>query len=262
METRRMLMKKSIGLYFDNSKCVSKKIELVKKIGFDEFFTDIYDEGEDLSLKEQCEFAMSLGLKCTMIHCLYYEPDLHYFWELGDKGDEICEKYCKQIKSVKGLTKNFVVHLNADKNQKQSEIGIKRINKMLSVCDECEINLCVENLYSETEIPYIFKNINHKRLKICFDTGHKNFLTPNFEVVKNYFKYVEVLHLHDNHGITDEHLICGNGNIDWKKFAKELKLISNVTLSCEAKNKDMEMDNFLKKVYSSLVLIEQCMLNE
>lgn len=252
-------MKKSVGLYFNNSKLEYKKIELVKRIGFDEFFSDIYDEGEDLSLKQQCEFGKSLGLNCTMIHCLYNEPDLHYFWEIGDNGDEICEKYCNQIRLIKGLTKNFVVHLNANKNQKQSLIGIERIRQMLSVCDQCDINLCIENLYSETEIPYIFNNIKHEKLKICFDTGHKHFLTPNFEVIKNFYKYVEVLHMHDNHGKSDEHLICGRGNIDWKNFAKELRVIPNIVLSCEARSVDADMDEFLREVYNSLTLIEQYM---
>lgn len=249
-------MKKSINLYY-NDKPAKEKLLEIKQTGFDEFFTSIDEERENFSLREQCEYALSLGLRCTMIHCLYYEPDLHYFWEEGEKGDMICDNYCKQIIKVKGLTKNFVIHLNADKNQKQSIVGLERIKRLLSVCEECKINLCIENLYSETEIPYIFKNIKHKKLKICFDVGHKNFLTPNFEVLKNYHEYVEVLHLHDNNGHSDEHLICGKGSINWGQFANELKLIPNIVLSSEAKCKDSNCDDFIREVYNGLVMIEK-----
>lgn len=249
-------MKKSIGLYFNNNKLEKDKLLKIKEIGFDEFFADIFDMGEDLSLKDQCEFAKSIGLKCTMIHCLYYEPDLHFFWEECARGDKICDDYCNQIRKIKGLTENFVVHLNADKNQSQSKVGLKRIKQMLAVCEEIKVNLCIENLYSETEIPYIFENINHKRLKICYDVGHQNFLTPNFEILKNYHAYIEVLHLHDNHGISDEHLICGYGNINWASFAKDLKLLPNIVLSAEIRQNNYYGEEFLKDAYNSLAMIE------
>ena len=204
-----------------------------------------------MTIFEQLDFASSLGLKCTMIHCLYNEDILHYFWEKGVEGDLLCEDYCKQIRKVKGLTKNFVVHLNAKKSQKHSLIGLERINKMLKVCEECGVNLCIENLYSETEIPYIFERIKHDKLKICFDVGHKNFLTPEFDLMKEYSQFVEVLHLHDNHGEKDEHLICGCGNIDWKTFAEDLSKVPNVALSAEVKTQNANM-SFLKDVYLSL----------
>lgn len=249
-------MKKSVNLYYNKNKSEKDKLLEIKEFGFDEFFTDIYDTNEDLTLREQCQFAKSIGLQCTMIHCLYNEPILHYFWEDGESGDNICEDYCKQIRSCKGLTKNFVIHLNANKDQKQSKFGLLRLRKILNVCDECDINLCIENLYSEKEIPYIFRYIKHKRLKICFDVGHQNFLTPNFDIMKRYGKYVEVLHLHDNHGLKDEHLVCGQGNIDWSIVAKGLRSFPNLVLSAEVKCKDCVKDNFLSDVYNGLCIIE------
>ncbi len=249
-------MKKSINLYFNYENPVKEKIEKIKEVGYDEFFTGVYDDGLDMSFQEQCTFAKTVGLECTMIHCRYDENLIHYFWEDCLQGEDLLFDYCSQIRKAKGLTKNFVVHLNADKNQKQSNIGLKRIEKMLQVCEECGLNLCIENLYSETEIPYIFKNINHNRLKICFDIGHKNYLTPNFEVLKIFHKYVEVVHVHDNHGIKDEHLICGKGNIDWKLFIKELKKIPNIVLSAEVKYGDGDCTKFLKEVFDGLSMIE------
>ena len=252
-------MKKSINLYFDNHELAKDKLLKIKAAGFDEFFTGLYAKQPDWSVEKQCAFAKTLGLPCTMIHCSYYEPDLHYFWEDGIFGDKICQDYCSQIRRSCGLTKNFVVHLNAEKEQKQSLIGLQRIKQMLAVCEECNMNLCVENLYSATEIPYIFKHIQHEKLKICFDVGHKNFLTPDFEILKDYHEFVAVLHLHDNHGKADEHLACGLGNVDWRKFATELRLIPSVVLSCEVKKKETDMlDNqaYLQKVLEGLLLIE------
>ena len=185
----------------------------------------------------------------------YNEPKLHYFWEDGKKGDEVCDFYIKQIEISKGLSENFVIHLNGPQEYNLSEVGLNRIRKMLEVCDKCNINLCVENLYSEEEIPYIFKNINHNRLKICYDVGHKNFLTPNFDIMARYSEYISVLHLHDNNGTKDEHLPCGRGNIDWKKFAQEeLITIPNITLSAEVREVG---NNILQETFEGLEMIEK-----
>lgn len=80
-------------------------------------------------------------------------------------------------------------------------------------------HICVENLLSTKEIPFIFKNIKHKNLKICFDTGHKNSATKDLEILRDFGDYVAVLHIHDNFGEQDEHLICGKG----EKRLKHLK---------------------------------------
>ena len=60
----------------------------------------------------------------------------------------------------------------------------------------------------------------------CLDTGHANVngIDPSYmaEVLGS---YVEVLHVHDNYAALDQHLLCGLGTIDWKRFANTLKKI-------------------------------------
>lgn len=96
--------------------------------------------------------------------------------------------------------------------------------------------------------------IKHKKLKICFDSGHKNFITPNLAVLENYGEFVEVLHLHDNHGLSDEHLICGQGTIDWENFAANLK--TNIVLSAEVKYGEKADESFLPAVLEGLYMVE------
>ena len=251
-------MKKSINLYFAGSKLQKEKIKAIKEAGFDEIFCGVGDATADLSLRDIVKYANSLGLGCTMIHCAYDNNKVQYFWDEGEIGDEVCEDYCNQIRKCQGLTDNFVVHLNTYSSQKESEIGLLRIKKMLDVCKECNVNLCVENLCSATEIPYIFKHIKHDKLKICFDSGHQHFITPNFDVLGKYSNYVTVLHLHDNHGNADEHMPCGQGTVDWQKVAQGLKLIPNLVLSSEVKSGREDIDKkYLATVYQGLNMVEK-----
>jgi len=63
-----------------------------------------------------------------------------------------------------------------------------------------------------------------KDLKMVFDIGHAN--TTGLDVIK-YFKKVKDhiinIHIHDNNGEEDQHLLIGEGNINFKKFLKECK---------------------------------------
>lgn len=58
-------------------------------------------------------------------------------------------------------------------------------------------------------------------LCVCVDTGHTNLATnmgyPTVgDVIRDLGDLVEVLHMHDNNGIKDQHKILGTGIIDWK----------------------------------------------
>lgn len=250
-------MRKSVNIYFNNDISCKDKLETIKKIGYDEFFTGIYDKNEDMSWKDQILYGQSIGLECSMIHCSYFEPDLNYFWKEGKKGEIICDSYISQIEDCFKFTKNFVVHLNGSKSCTLSQTGLKRILKILKICEKYDLNLCVENLYLEKEIPFIFNNILHKNLKICLDYGHRNFLTPSFNLMEDYGKYVSVLHIHDNYGSKDEHLIIGKGSIDWTSVAKGLKDKNSLVLCSEIKTKESKnYYNFLAENFNGLNMLD------
>ena len=62
--------------------------------------------------------------------------------------------------------------------------------------------------------------LDTKYKTICVDTGHthevESFWVPSPErIIKSFGKNVSLLHLHDNSGTRDEHLLPGMGNIKW-----------------------------------------------
>lgn len=63
--------------------------------------------------------------------------------------------------------------------------------------------------------------------KVCLDTGHSNFCGENpADAVRLLGReYLGALHVHDNNGKADQHLIPGNGNIDWTDFSNALQEI-------------------------------------
>lgn len=250
-------MLKSVNIYFTPKVDTKLKIDTIKEMGYDECFTGIDRTTENISLKKELKYIKKSGLKVTMIHCEYDGKILDNFWLDNKIGDKIVKDYSRQMKKAKGYSNNFVVHLNGSRNSITSEIGLNRVKKLLKIAKKCGFNLCVENLYSSIEIPYLFSNIKDDNLKICCDIGHQHCLTPNFEVLKDYGEYVSVLHIHDNNLLKDEHKILGTGSIDIEKLALDLANNKSIILSAEVKQKDdSDFIEYLKTNLNALKLLE------
>ena len=242
------IMKTSVNLYFEKGIDTKTKLDGIKSLGYDEFFTGIYDDEETMTFAEQMQYAQKIGLPCTMVHCAYCEPRLNGFWLEGQVGEDIVDDYIKQIEQCGQYTKNFVVHLNGSSDCPVSQIGIKRLNKILKACEKYNLNLCVENLCSAKEIPYIFARVKHPLLKICFDSGHHHWLMPDFNLCGEYGKYVTALHLHENNGTTDEHKKLTVGSPVFNRLKKDLRYINcNVVLASELKNAGEKWENYLRE---------------
>ena len=50
---------------------------------------------------------------------------------------------------------------------------------------------------------------------VVIDTGHRNIVGDPVEALRTIGEHLITLHLHDNHGEQDEHLLPGRGTVDW-----------------------------------------------
>jgi sugar phosphate isomerase/epimerase len=60
---------------------------------------------------------------------------------------------------------------------------------------------------------------------ICLDLGHAHISGGIAEAIGTLGNRIATLHVHDNHGIKDEHLWPGDGTIDWPATMKALKAL-------------------------------------
>ncbi|MBN1356602.1 sugar phosphate isomerase/epimerase [bacterium] len=101
-----------------------------------------------------------------------------------------------------------------------------------------DVLVVLENLLEpgpETMIDLIDR-VGSDHLKLCFDIGHANIwsgLTPS-QWVERMGARLGHVHLHDNNGVTDEHLPAGAGKIDFDSFFDALyRFVPDVTVSLE-----------------------------
>ena len=58
-------------------------------------------------------------------------------------------------------------------------------------------------------------DLNAPNVGVVIDTGHRNIGGDPAEALRTIGGHLITLHLHDNHGERDEHLLPGRGNVDW-----------------------------------------------
>ena len=61
---------------------------------------------------------------------------------------------------------------------------------------------------------------------VCLDLGHAHITVGVAEAIATLGNRIASVHVHDNHGMKDEHLWPGDGTIDWPATAKALKALS------------------------------------
>ncbi len=118
---------------------------------------------------------------------------------------------------------------------------IQSLEELLPYAEQRGIVLCLENTYNICNTPErLIDAVEHFRspyLGLCYDSGHANLMHPKFNnqntasvdyywyshdrvqwddrTLEKMLPYVVCCHLHDNNGLKDQHLLPGDGNIDW-----------------------------------------------
>jgi len=111
-----------------------------------------------------------------------------------------------------------------------------RINReqtmpLVEICEKNDLILLSENLLwgasiDPRNISALVSEINSPHFGWCYDTGHANCFGIRPSVLREADNVPLSLHIQDNHGeFKDEHLLPGDGAIDWKEFLDTLKAI-------------------------------------
>lgn len=111
------------------------------------------------------------------------------------------------------------------------KVNAELIKPLLEHAEKNEVTILSENLLwgssiRATAISALVKEVNSPYFGWCYDTGHANAHDISCrELLKCEIAPIS-LHIQDNNGhYRDDHLIPGDGNIDWKEFLDVLHAI-------------------------------------
>ncbi len=149
-------------------------------------------------------------------------------------------------------------------------VNAEAINKWLPKAKECGVIILSENiLWGASADPRIIadlvKEVDSEWFGWCFDVGHAHCSGFEPDVLRKCSVVPLSLHIQDNDGSGDGHLIPGDGNIDWEEFFLALADIC-YTGDCvlEAHHQsltapDDERDAILTRLYEMAVPMRDAM---
>ena len=129
--------------------------------------------------------------------------------------------------------RNMVVHLGERDDawsQRTIELALTALEHLGAFARPLGVRLLVENLLSEATTPehlVMILEMGHlDNVGVCLDLGHANITTGTAAAIATLGGRIASVHVHDNHGLKDEHLWPGDGNIDWPETVKALKALA------------------------------------
>ena len=176
------------------------------------------------------------GIKTTQLHGLWVAPD-----RTAKQREKSLEYFIKDIKGASILgCKNVVIHpflpfgwgAETDKD-KIWDVNIELFGKLLPIAQDFGVTICAENqpftaieMSSVAGVKELVRELDSPNIKVCFDTGHANVFHDDIAAdVRLLGEDLACLHVHDNKGNWDQHLIPYQGNIDWDGFLSALNEI-------------------------------------
>jgi len=126
--------------------------------------------------------------------------------------------------------RHLVVHLGEREDgwsQRTVEYALTALEHLGAFARPLGVQVLVENLVSEPTTPehlVTILELGHlDNVGVCLDLGHAHMTVGIADAVSVLGKRIVTLHVHDNHGLKDEHLWPGDGSIDWVGAAKAIE---------------------------------------
>ena len=111
--------------------------------------------------------------------------------------------------------------------QKVWELQKEALRQIGKVATDHGVLACLENMISFKEFlcrqpeELIGMTEGIEGIGMTFDFGHANTIGKVPEFLR-YIEKADHIHIHDNHGVSDEHLPLGNGTIAWETVGNEI----------------------------------------
>lgn len=242
---------------------IEKTAQIICEAGFDGVFLSL-NQGEIKS--KDVETYKKYGLNIETLHLPYNTPFrlIDELWSNGEYKDYAINVLRQGIDFAyqQGID-TVILHASSGQNPPPiTPIGISNFETIADYCLRRQVVLAIENIRRVDYVEVLLTNLIAPNVKFCFDIGHANAFTHNLYSYNwdTLFKKLHCIHIHDNNGIEDQHLIPGMGNIQFDRIVPDLMKYNptiNATLELyyhgrEQFYKNMSATNFFQKAYAEL----------
>jgi len=235
-------------------------IKMIKDAGFRCVMTWWGDEFKETNGPKEMEpeIIRKNGLYIENTHFTF--TGINALWEDTLDGKELLDRYLSYIGDCKTYEiPTAVMHVSSGDNPPPfGQLGLDRFKRLIEKAERDGVTIALENLRKPEYLDFVFTNIKSGKLKFCYDCGHENCFTPDIDYLAKYGDQLAALHLHDNDGTGDQHLLPFSGTVNWKRIIAHLKRIGYkkpLTLEIDAQyidvSKDYTAPEYLSKAMES-----------
>lgn len=250
-------MKKSLYIGYDLTKGYEHCAEKIKSAGFTHTFLNWETRGSDCF--EQVRICERLGLEIETAHTSF--ANINAMWLDATDGDDMTERFVQDVYNAKACgIPVLIVHVSSGFTPPPyNELGLSRFRKICEAAEKNGVQIAFENLRVVAYLDYVMENIDSPAKRFCFDCGHELIYNQGCGVLEKYAPLLSALHLHDNFGSHDDHLLPFDGKINWETLAERishaLKGRPEIPLTLEVMKADAEPD-FAEKAFARACRIE------
>lgn len=134
--------------------------------------------------------------------CVFVNYHMGYTFSALNLRELLLKNLCESLKVLSKYAINASVSINVENDFDTSEI--KRLGSQIGDLD-------------------IIIKCGYPNVKLCYDVGHANIAFSSPYEYKNYLKFIQSFHIHNNWKVSDEHIPYGkDGSINLNKMLTEL----------------------------------------
>ncbi len=252
-----------ISTTVDYSVNIEKQLELFNKYQFDFVSVGGYIDHSRIDYPDEFEnvmkLASSFGISIDSFH-LPFKGKVDVASESKSKRDNsiiIIRDYLSLVSENCIPIAVLHPHHYFDNRDSCLKNAIESLEKILDDLPS-NVRLVVENLPTADGsliCSSILDRFPDKLLGFCYDSSHENMSGPPFHLLKNYYSRLTTTHLSDNHGASDEHLIPGEGSINWlqlKNYIDQSGLNQILFEIGTGESLNTNLDDFIEKARKSI----------
>ncbi len=194
--------------------------------------------------------ARRAGLEILSVHLPFYRrygaPDFRYL-NLGDTDRDAAKEasnLAQRCLAQAGHCGAKIAVLHgiggcAGDEVEKIRLFIEDLEPIVEMAARVGVVIALENimtpLSTAIDLARIVDHFASPHLKACLDVGHANVNEHVFGAVTRLGERIASVHVHDNHGESDEHLLPGDGTIDWDTTVDALRRYGDPNLILETR---------------------------
>jgi len=145
-------------------------------------------------------------------------------------------------------------------------VSVTRLRRMIDKAEQLEVNIAVENQCAPEKnerAMEILEMFDSPRFGMCYDSGHGNTfksIGTGKEMLRRFGHKLMALHLHDNDGSGDQHLLPFDGTVDWPSLMRQVEALGYkgpTTLEMGGVYPELTAEEFLRRAYARAVKLHE-----